>query len=244
MPTTEKLQKLLANLGLGSRREIEGWIEEGRVTVNNEMAHVGQRVLPNAKIRVDGRLVKTNVEPAQTRVLIYHKPAGEVCTRSDPEGRPTVFERLPKLKNSRWISVGRLDINSSGLLLFTNDGELANQLMHPKQLIEREYAVRVLGTAEQDTLKKLTRGVKLDDGLARFEHIVDSGGTGVNHWYHVVVMEGRNRLVRRLWESQGHAVNRLIRVRYGPVVLPDSLSQGRFVELKAVMVARLRDMEE
>lgn len=230
----EKLQKILASVGLGSRREIERWIEEGRITVNNQMAKLGDRLAlkPNTLIKIDGREVPLHTQSKEDiRVLIYHKPTGQITSKHDPEGRPSVFDFLPKLRGKRWISVGRLDINTSGLLLFTTDGTLANRLMHPSSNIEREYAVRVLGTVTIDTLKQLKKGVKLDDGWAHFDDIKDAGGTGVNHWFHVILKEGRNREVRRLWESQGLKVSRLIRVRFGNITLPRFLRFSQFKEL-------------
>lgn len=233
----ERLQKFLARLGLGSRRQIEEWIQAGRLTINGQIAQLGDKVSGAESIRLDGRPVTVN--PPRRRVLAYYKPVGEVTTRSDPEGRPTVFERLPVLRSGRWIAVGRLDLNTQGLLLLTTDGELANRLMHPAAGIEREYAVRVLGTAAEAVLQRLQEGVTLEDGLARFEAIQDAGGSGVNHWYHVILREGRNREVRRLWESQGIAVNRLLRVRYGPVALRRGLRAGHWDELDAEQTASL-----
>lgn len=239
---TEKLQKVLARAGFGSRREIESWISEGRISVNGKLATLGDRVSASDVIRVDGHVVsKTRLEHShRCRVLLYHKPVGEVTSRSDPEGRPSVFDNLPGLRNGRWIAVGRLDINTSGLLLFTNDGELANRLMHPSYTIEREYAVRVLGEVVPETLQQLREGVELDDGPARFNAIVDGGGEGANHWYHVTLDEGRNREVRRLWESQGVTVSRLIRVRYGPIAMPRRIRPGRWEELKGEELSLLR----
>ena len=234
----ERLQKLLARQGLGSRREIEGWIADGRVTVNGDKATLGVRVSGVEDIRVDGRQVKCQTVKTR-RVLAYNKLEGEVCTRQGTDDRPTVFDRLPKLKGERWINVGRLDINTSGLLLFTTDGELANRLMHPSHQIEREYAVRVFGDITQDKISNMFRGVELEDGLARFTDIVDSGGEGRNHWFHVCLLEGRNREVRRLWESQELAVNRLKRVRYGSVIIPDHLRQGQWAELDQATVDAL-----
>lgn len=229
---SEKIQKVLANAGLGSRRQIETWIQEGRVTLNGRKATIGDRMTYHDAVCVDGREIKLLKSKNQkTRVLLYHKPEGEMCTRSDPEGRPTIFERLPIIRNSRWICVGRLDFNTSGLLLITNDGELANRLMHPSSHIEREYAVRVRGDLSSDILDKLKKGVQLEDGVARFENISDAGGSGSNHWYNVTVKEGRNRLVRRVWESQGFTISRLIRIRYGNVYLPPGLRRGKHVEL-------------
>ncbi|EZQ18417.1 23S rRNA pseudouridine(2605) synthase RluB [Halopseudomonas bauzanensis] len=229
----EKLQKVLARMGLGSRREIEGWIGAGRVTVNGEPAQLGCRVDSLDQIMVDGRPLKRDLNTEVVRrVLIYNKPEGEVCTRDDPEGRPTVFEQLPRLKQGRWINIGRLDINTSGLLLFTTDGELANRLMHPSSQMDREYAVRVMGEVDEAMVERLLTGVMLDDGPAKFTDVVSSGGEGINRWFHVCLMEGRNREVRRLWESQGVRVNRLKRVRFGPVFLGPELPVGRWREMK------------
>ena len=228
----ERIQKVLAQAGLGSRREIEGWITAGRLSINGKRAVLGDRITVADKVRLDGELLHvTKTVSRKTRVLAYHKPAGEVCTRSDEKGRKTVFDSLPGIKNSRWVSIGRLDINTSGLLLFTNDGELANRLMHPSNEYEREYAVRVFGEVSKETLKKMEVGVELEDGMARFVSIHDGGGKGMNHWYHVVIREGRNREVRRIWESQGVTVSRLIRVRFGPFHLPRDLPPGRHQEL-------------
>lgn len=228
----EKLQKVLARSGFGSRREMERWIEAGRIQVNGEVATLGDRIRSGAVVTVDGKEAKLVFErQADRRVLLYNKPLGEVCTRSDPEGRPTVFDRLPPLKSGRWIAVGRLDINTSGLLLFTNDGELANQLMHPSSQIDREYAVRVLGDVDEALLERLKEGVLLDDGMARFTDVQFFNGEGANKWYHCVVMEGRNREVRRLWESQGITVSRLKRVRFGPVFLPSDVKVGTWREV-------------
>ncbi len=227
----ERLQKLLANAGFGSRREIERWIEAGRIRVNGKIARLGDKVHPQDLIQIDDRRIRAGqVEDVERRVILYNKPEGELVTRFDPEGRPTVFKRLPKLRRGRWIAVGRLDINSSGLLLFTTDGELANRLMHPARPIEREYAVRVLGEVGEEQLQRLVHGVELEDGPARFEEIVESGGEGANRWFHVVIMEGRNREVRRLWEAVGAKVNRLKRVRFGPVMLDSRLLAGRWRE--------------
>lgn len=229
---SEKIQKVLANAGVGSRRQIEAWIQEGRITVNGRKATIGDRMTYHDKVCVDDREVKlVKSKNQKTRVLIYHKPEGEMCTRSDPEGRPTIFDSLPLIRNSRWICVGRLDFNTSGLLLITNDGELANNLMHPSSQIEREYAVRVRGDVDANVLKKLEKGVQLEDGLARFAKITDAGGSGANQWFHVVVKEGRNRLVRRLWEALDFSVSRLIRIRFGNVYLPAGLKRGKHVEL-------------
>lgn len=224
---SERLQKILANAGLGSRRAIEEWIKEGRIKLNGKIAELGAKATINDKIELDGRLIQfTRHLNEQPSVLIYHKPVGEICSRSDPEGRPTVFANLPRIKNKRWINIGRLDLNTSGLLLFTTDGELANRLMHPSYEIVREYAVRVWGEVDNTILTNLQQGVMLDDGLARFHTIKDAGGSGKNHWYHVTLLEGRNREVRRLWESQGVTVSRLIRIRFGNIILPRDLRMG------------------
>ena len=238
-PAGEKLQKVLARLGLGSRRQIERWIEEGRVAVGGRTARLGERVAPDARIALDGRVVPLTGVAAKSRVLIYHKPEGEVCTRSDPQGRPTVFDRLPALRHARWIAVGRLDFNTSGLLLFTTDGELAHRLMHTAREIEREYAVRVLGKVDEAMLKRLKEGVMLEGGPAHFAVIADAGGTGANRWYHVTLKESRQREVRGLWEAVGVAVSRLIRVRFGPIQLPRRLRQGRAEELDPDATAEL-----
>ncbi len=229
---TEKLQKVLARAGLGSRRQIETWIQEGRVQVNRKTAIIGQRVSHKDDIRLNGRRVTSKrLQPQVSQIICYHKPVGEVCTRCDPEGRPTIFKNLPDLAAGRWIAVGRLDINTSGLILLTNDGELANRLMHPSYGLEREYAVRVLGNVSDEMLTHLKTGVELEEGVAHFDDIRDAGGDGANHWYHVTIKEGRKREVRRLWESQGITVSRLIRIRYGRVRLPPYLRAGHWVEL-------------
>ena len=211
-PTSEKLQKVLARAGFGSRREMARWIQAGRVVVDGKTAKLGDRILANARLTVDGRLI-AKISPNKTRVILYHKPEGEICSRSDERGRRTVFDRLPSVKVGRWVSVGRLDFNTSGLLLFTTDGELANGLMHPSANIEREYMVRVRGDIDAELLERLTDGVLLDDGVAKFTDLQDGGGEGSNHWYYVVLIGGKNREVRRLWESQGVEVSRLKRVR-------------------------------
>jgi len=241
---SEKLQKVLANNGLGSRREMERWIAEGRVSVNGEAATLGDRVQISDQIRVDGHLITREREKSPCRVLMYNKPEGELCARVDPEGRPTVFERLPKLIGERWITVGRLDINTSGLLLFTNDGELANRLMHPSHEVEREYAVRIFGEVTPKMLRVLTKGVELDDGWAKFNniHVRPSDPESLNHWFNVTLSEGKNREVRRLWESQGVQVSRLIRVRYGNLELFKRLPQGAWVELDIENLNSLRKM--
>lgn len=228
----ERIQKVLARGGVGSRREIERWIDEGRLKINGKPVGLGDRLKDGDHLLINDRVVHWEKFVEQpTRVLLYHKPVGEVVTRRDPQGRPTVFTQLPKLAISRWIAVGRLDINTSGLLLVTNNGELANRLMHPSTQVEREYAVRILGEVSDATLARLKQGVELEDGKAKFDEIKFFGGEGANKWYNVIVAEGRNRLVRRLWESQEVTVSRLMRVRYGPVVLPERLKAGSFYEL-------------
>jgi 23S rRNA pseudouridine2605 synthase len=222
-----RLQKVLAEAGMGSRREVEGWISAGRVQVNGQVATLGQRVGPRDRIRIDGQdLRRRAARTPQLQVIAYNKPEGEIVTRKDPEERPTIFRRLPRPKSGRWISVGRLDINTSGLILVTNDGALANRLMHPSREVEREYAVRILGRVPDAVLQRLTEGVDLEDGPARFESIVPTGGEGANHWYTVTLREGRNREVRRLWEAVGCRVSRLIRTRYGGVSLGPRLFTG------------------
>jgi 23S rRNA pseudouridine2605 synthase len=229
----ERLQKLLANAGLGSRRQIEQLIAEGRVTVNGRVAQLGDRAGAEDRIRVDGRPVGGRRLAATERfVILYNKPEGELVTRHDPEGRPTVFSRLPRLPHGRWIAVGRLDVNSAGLLLLTNDGDLANRLMHPRNGIDREYAVRVKGEVTPEMVQRVVTGVELEDGMARFEDVVDAGGEGANRWFHLVIMEGRKREVRRLWEAVGVTVSRLKRVRYGPVILDSRVKAGQWRELE------------
>ncbi|HDV7284054.1 Ribosomal large subunit pseudouridine synthase B [Mannheimia haemolytica] len=241
----EKLQKILARAGQGSRRELEEIIAAGRVSVDGKIATLGDRVQVSSstKIRIDGHLV--NLMPAQKeicRVLMYYKPEGELCTRSDPEGRATVFDRLPRLSGARWIAVGRLDINTSGLLLFTTDGELANRLMHPSREVEREYSVRVFGNIDDAMLQRLRKGVQLEDGPANFKQIKVVGGTGLNQWFDVTLTEGRNREVRRLWESQGVEVSRLIRIRYGNIKLDKALPRGGWEEMGLEQVNYLREL--
>lgn len=241
---TEKLQKVLANNGVGSRREMERWIEEGRISVNGTVAKLGDRVGGDDQLRVDGHLLSRSKEKSPCRVLMYNKPEGELCSRNDPEGRATVFDRLPNIQSDRWIAVGRLDINTSGLLLFTNDGELANRLMHPRHEIEREYAVRVFGEVTPAMLRTLQKGVELEDGVAKFTHIHvrPTDDESLNQWFNVTLSEGRNREVRRLWESQGVQVSRLIRVRYGNLELQKRLPQGAWIELDLEKVNQLRKM--
>ncbi len=230
-PETPKLHKVLAQAGLGSRLEMEQLIMEGRISVNNEPAHIGQRIQYGDQIKVNGKPIRVRIAPPPPRVIAYHKPVGEVVTHDDPQNRPTVFRKLPKLQQGKWQSVGRLDLNTEGLLLFTSSGELANKLMHPRFGLEREYAVRVLGALTNEERQKLLDGVDLDDGRAQFSTIEDGGGEGSNVWYRVTISEGRNREVRRLFEAVGHAVSRLIRIRYGAMVLPRGLKRGGWMEL-------------
>ncbi|WP_144393602.1 23S rRNA pseudouridine(2605) synthase RluB [Pleionea sediminis] len=240
--STEKVQKLLARAGMGSRREMESVISQGRVSVNGEIIELGARASEADKIRVDGRVISIPRQEAMVRrVIAYNKPEGEVCTRKDPEGRKTVFDALPNPGNGRWIAIGRLDLNTAGLLLFTNDGELANRLMHPSYELEREYAVRVNGEITDEVIERLRKGVALEDGMANFDRIRFSGGEGFNQWYHVTLKEGRNREVRRLWEAVGCQVSRLIRVKYGIVNLERGLRKGSFLELEPKVV---RDIEK
>ena len=244
----EKLQKVLARAGIGSRREMERWIEEGRITVDGATATLGQRVVLGQDIRIDAQPLSAGAAIGiARRIIVYRKPEGEMCTTSDPDGRPTIFDHLPRLRNGRWIAVGRLDFNTQGLLLLTTDGELANRLMHPSREIDREYAVRVLGKVDALILERLLQGIDLEDGLAKFDTLVDAGGEGANHWYHVTLKEGRNREVRRLWEAVGLTVSRLIRVRYGPVTLPRDLRPGRWQEMDAkttTQLLKLVDMQD
>ncbi|MES2538199.1 MAG: pseudouridine synthase [Pseudomonadota bacterium] len=226
-----KLHKVLAEGGLGSRRDMEELIIAGRVSVNGEPAHIGQRILPTDQVRINGKLLQRRVSKKPPRVLVYHKPAGEIVSTSDPEGRPSVFERLPTMKAGKWLAVGRLDFNTEGLLLFTTSGDLANRLMHPRYGIEREYAVRTLGELEEGMRQKLLAGVELDDGTAQFSRIADGGGEGINKWYRVTIGEGRNREVRRMFEAIGLTVSRLIRTRYGALTLPRGLKRGRWEEM-------------
>jgi len=239
----ERIQKVLANAGFGSRREIERRIKAGEGKVNGQVAKLGDRIVTTDKVMIGQRHVGSRrlLENVR-RTIVYNKPEGELVTMSDPKGRPTVFHTLPKLDSGRWIAVGRLDINTSGLMLFTTDGELANRLMHPSGKIEREYAVRVLGEISDSMLNMLVNGVELEDGPARFEDVVESGGEGVNRWFHVVIMEGRNREVRRLWESVGAQVNRLKRVRFGPVMLDTRLLKGKWRELHRQELDALLEM--
>lgn len=240
---SEKLQKVLARAGVGSRREMERWISDGRVQVNGRPATLGDRIDDRARVTVDGRpLGRHGVQGPRRRVLVYYKQAGEVTTRSDPEGRPTVFSRLPPVSRGRWIAIGRLDVDTLGLLLFTTDGELANRLMHPSYELPREYAVRVFGEVTPEILERLVQGVNLEEGVSRFDSVApQTEGEGANEWYHVVLHRGRRREVRRLWESQGLTVSRLIRVRYGPVTLPRGLRRGDCRELGVREVGMLAE---
>ncbi len=226
-----KLHKVLAQAGLGSRLEMEQLILEGRISVNNEPAHIGQRIQFGDQVKVNGRPLRVRIDPPPPRVIAYHKPAGEIVSHDDPKNRPTVFRKLPRLQQGKWQSVGRLDLNTEGLLLFTNSGELANRLMHPRFGLEREYAVRVLGALSNEEKQKLLEGVMLEDGMAQFGSIENGGGEGSNCWYRVTISEGRNREVRRMMEAVGHAVSRLIRIRYGAMVLPHGLRRSTFMEL-------------
>lgn len=228
----ERIQKVLARIGLGSRRQIESWVYASRITINGKVAQPGDLITSKDIIYLDNKLIKrSSKNNSKTKVLIYHKPVGDICTRKDTKGRPTVFDNLPPLQGQRWISVGRLDINTSGLLLFTNNGELANRLMHPSSGIDREYAVRVIGKVNEQMLQKMQHGVRLGNSTGRFTDIVDAGGKGANHWYYVTLMQGRNHEVKRIWESHGLTVSRLIRVRFGPIILPRWLRPWAINEL-------------
>lgn len=241
---SEKLQKVLARGGLGSRRELETWISNGRVSVNGSIASLGDRVVPEDVIRVDGKVMNVKAdEEMSRRVIMYHKPPGEVCSRNDPEGRPTVFDNLPRLQGMRWVQVGRLDINTTGLLLFTTDGELAHRLMHPSNEFVREYAVRVRGELTPEKRQALLDGVLLEDGLSKFESVSDAGGAeeGANHWYKVTLTGGKYREVRRLFQSQDLDVARLMRIRFGDLTLSPQLRQGRWMELDPAHIKLLTD---
>ena len=247
----ERIQKALARQGLGSRRQIESWIKDGAIQLNGEVIGLGQLVEVGDVVMHSGRkIIIRDVQQTLPRVLMYHKPEGEVCSRNDPEGRPTIFDHAPGLKHSRWIAVGRLDLNTSGLILLTDDGDLANKLMHPSSQLQREYAVRTMGRATAEQLKKLTHGVELEDGKARFEDIVETtrdektarNASSFNRWYHVVLMEGRNREVRRMWEAVDLKVSRLIRVRYGSVIMTKSHRPGRFYELEPKEIRTLAEL--
>jgi len=237
----ERIQKALARMGYGSRREIERLIGEQKIRINGQLAKIGDHVKAGDKINIGNRRAVITSDVKRIRVLLYNKPEGEICTQKDEQGRKTVFESIGRLREGRWISVGRLDINSSGLMLFTNYGDLANHLMHPSSEIEREYAVRVNGEVTSDIIKNLLEGVELEDGLLKFDQIIDAGGQGANHWYHVILKEGKNREVRRLWQSQDMRVSRLTRVRYGSLVLPRNLKSGKKVELSLDEIKTLFD---
>ena len=236
---SQKLQKVLAQTGLGSRRAMETWIEAGRVSVNGKIVGIGTRIMPSDRILVDGREVRVGNSAPATRVLIYHKPEGEIVTRDDPQGRETVFTRLPPLRGSRWLSIGRLDVSTSGLLLFTTSGELANTMMHPRFEVEREYAVRIFGKLTPEQSQQLLDGVTLEDGPAHCNSLEDEGGEGSNHWYRVIMTEGRNRVVRRMFEAIGFTVSRLLRVRFGIMHLPPRLKRGQVEELTPDQVRQL-----
>jgi len=235
----ERIQKLLAHQGVASRRQIDQMLQQGRISVDGKLAKPGDQINGREKIALDGKLIRIANRESRPKLMMYHKPTGQVCTRSDPEGRPDVFQNLPGLVQGRWVSIGRLDINTSGLILFTNQGELANRLMHPSYEIEREYAVRVHGAVNGEMLHQLSQGIELDDGTAKFDQIIDSGGQGTNHWYHVILKEGKNREVRRLWESVGVEVSRLVRVRYHNFNLPKWLKPGKYRIFEDEVVKRL-----
>jgi len=237
---SERIQKALAQAGHGSRRQVETWVQEGRINVNGKVATLGIHITEDDRVMLDGKQLRLKYkQELPLKVIIYHKPVGEICTRNDPERRATIYDNLPKLRGGRWVSVGRLDVNTSGLLLLTTSGELANKLMHPSTGIEREYAVRVLGEVDRDMIKQMREGVELDDGKASFDTIRDAGGQGANHWYHVILKEGRKREVRRLWESQGITVSRLIRVRFGDITLPRGLAAGKLTDLDEISLNKL-----
>ena len=228
---SQKLQKMLAQAGLGSRRDMEGWIEEGRVTVNGKVATIGTRVGPDDLVKVGRRIVRMPAPEQLPRVLLYHKPEGEIVSRDDPAGRASVFTALPRLRGAKWLAVGRLDYNTCGLLIFTTSGDIANRIMHPRFEVEREYAVRIMGQLTAEQIIRLKAGITLADGVARCESLTDEGGEGANHWYRIVLKEGRNRIVRRMFEALGMTVSRLMRVRFGIVALPARLKRGQCLEL-------------
>ena len=240
--TTFKLQKLLAQKGLGSRRKMEALIAAGEVSVNGKAAIVGDRVGPEDVVRIGKRVIRLNLEESLPKVLLYHKPEGEIVSRDDPEGRPSVFDKLPHLRSSKWIAIGRLDFNTSGLLIFTTDGVLANRLMHPRFEMEREYAVRILGELTAEQMKQLTTGIELEDGVAAFSYLAEQGGEGINHWYRVILKEGKNREVRRMFEAIGLTVSRLMRVRFGPINLPPRIKRGQWLELDEKETRQLLSM--
>jgi 23S rRNA pseudouridine2605 synthase len=239
---THKLQKLLAQKGLGSRREMETLIASGRVSINGRTAVIGDRISAQDRVQIDKRVIRFDFADRLPQVLLYHKPEGEIVSRSDPESRPTVFDKLPHLKSSKWIAIGRLDFNTSGLLIFTTDGSLANRLMHPRFEVEREYAVRIIGKLSTEQIMQLTTGIQLDDGVASFDLLTEEGGEGINHWYRVVLREGRNREVRRMFETIGVTVSRLMRVRFGPINLPPRIKRGQWLELNEKEIRRLLAM--
>lgn len=236
---TFKLQKLLAQKGLGSRREMEELIAAGKVMLNGQLAQLGDRAGSGDVIRIGRRTIRVHAADELPKVLLYHKPDGEIVSRNDPQGRPSVFDKLPHLRSSKWIAVGRLDFNTSGLLIFTNDGVLANRLMHPRFEMEREYAVRILGVLTEEQMKLLTTGIPLDDGQAAFTYLAEEGGEGANHWYRVILKEGKNREVRRMFEAIGITVSRLMRVRFGPINLPPRIKRGQWLELDEKETRRL-----
>lgn len=239
---TQKLHKLLAQAGLGSRREMEELIAAGQATINGKIAGIGDRVGPEDIVRVGKRTIHFKSSGRLPRVMLYHKPEGEIVSRDDPQDRPSVFDKLPQLRSSKWIAIGRLDYNTSGLLIFTTDGELANRLMHPRFEVEREYAVRIMGRLTPEVAERLTTGVELEDGPAKFDYLSDEGGEGSNHWYRVILKEGRNREVRRMFEKVGMTVSRLMRVRFGPINLPPRLKRGKWMELDEAEIKRLLEL--
>lgn len=240
---TERIQKVLSRLGVGSRRQIEAWIREGKIQINKKLAQLGDHISSDDRVYVNGKKIDlTHSEDIERRVIMYYKNEGEICSRNDPEHKDSVFDHLPRLKSGRWISIGRLDLNTCGLLLFTTDGELANRLMHPSFEIEREYASRVLGEVPADAIDNMLAGVESEDDILKFDSVRDAGGSGANHWYHVILHQGRYREVRRLWESQGIKVSRLKRVRYGSISLPRSLRQGNWEELSHSQINTLLDI--
>jgi 23S rRNA pseudouridine2605 synthase len=239
---TYKLQKLLAQKGLGSRREMEALIASGRVSVNGKVATLGDRVSAKDRVQIGKRVIRFDLSERLPSVLLYHKPEGEIVSRHDPEGRPTVFDKLPHLKSSKWIAIGRLDFNTSGLLIFTTDGSLANRLMHPRFEVEREYAVRIIGELTADQITQLTTGIHLDDGIASFSQLAAQGGNGINRWYRVILQEGKNREIRRMFESLGITVSRPMRVRFGPINLPPRIKRGKWLELDERETQRLLAM--
>lgn len=240
----QRLQKVLALSGLGSRRDMEALIESGRVTVNGQRATLGMTITGEEVVRIDGRPARLQTEPQLPRVLLYHKQEGEIVSQDDPEKRASVFDKLPHIRGAKWVSIGRLDINTSGLMIFTTSGELANRLMHPRYEVEREYAVRVMGQLTEGQILQLTNGIELEDGVANFDGIQDKGGEGSNHWYQVILREGRNREVRRLFEAVGLMVSRLMRVRFGPVTLPSRLKRGQMLALEDKEVRQLLEWAE